>query len=197
MRVLLSAKLKSDKSVDDVILNQLLDRYQRLITSPVAIAQFGMRLHQLEEDVLPLDPAHIVLDPVHIDLTPIGLVEEVRNKVNIDLPAAINQVNESQSHLLNRINYIYDNSRVSEPLIKAIDLSAYSGNLLAYFTVRRIESFTRYTITPITLPSSSQTSESFAIPNDAIACRTRACRSQPLLPRRPLQRSRLYRLRRE
>lgn len=146
MRSLLSPKLKTDKPVDDAILNQILDDYYRLVSSPVAIAQFTARLDDLKAEASKANPVGIV--------PPNDELERVRFQVNVALPAAINQVNALQSQLLNRVNFIYDHSEVRQPLPIAIPLGSYSGNLTANFTVRRIESFARYTIAPIPLPTS-------------------------------------------
>lgn len=154
MRALLSPKLKTDKPVDDAILNHILDDYYRLVSSPVAISQFTARLDDLKAEALHANPVDIV--------SPNNELEIVRNEVNLTLPAAINQVNALQSQLLNRVNLIYDHSEVREPQPIAIPLSSYAGNLTANFTVRRIETFTRYTIVPIPLPTSSPNASSTA-----------------------------------
>jgi hypothetical protein len=152
MRALLSPKLKTDKPVDDVILNKILDDYNRLVGSPTAISQFTTRLDDLEAEALQADPAGI--------FPPNDELETVRSEVNIALPAAITQVNALQSQLLNRVNYIYDHSEVRQALPIAIPLTSYPGNLTANFTVRRIESFARYTIVPIPLPTSPSNASS-------------------------------------
>jgi hypothetical protein len=76
-------------------------------------------------------------------------VHRIRKKIGVELAGAINRVNESQSTLLNRINEIYDHSEVPDALIKNIDLSGHPGNLIVYYTIRRVEIFTRFTIAPV------------------------------------------------
>ena len=156
LRALLSPKLKTDKPVDDAILNQILDDYHRLASSPTIIAQLTTSLDDHLRVALPDNPLGIV--------APNDQLEIVRAEVNVDLPSAINQVNALQSQLLNRINYIYDHSQVREFLPIAIPLSSFKGNLTANFTVRRIESFIRYTISPVPLPTSTQHASSSAPP---------------------------------
>ena len=36
-----------------------------------------------------------------------------------------------------------------EPLSKQIDLSGHPSNLVVYYTIRRVEAFSRYTVTPL------------------------------------------------
>jgi hypothetical protein len=79
-------------------------------------------------------------------------LDRVRSKINIDLPKAVNEVNAAQGRLLTRVNFIYDHSSVEVPLIKQIDLSGHSGNLIVYFTIRRVETFPRYTVPQIQGP---------------------------------------------
>jgi hypothetical protein len=67
-----------------------------------------------------------------------------------DLPQEINKVNALQSQLVEHINYIYDHSAIPDPLVKQIDLSSYSGNLIVYYRIHRVENFSRYQIvTPV------------------------------------------------
>ena len=68
-----------------------------------------------------------------------------------DLPESVDRVNVAQSQMLARANEIYDLSAVPEPLDKWIDLSKNSGNLLVYYTVRRVDVFPRYTVPVVTL----------------------------------------------
>lgn len=89
----------------------------------------------------------------------------VREDVNVHLVGAIDGVNRAQSELLNRVNYIYDNSEVPDALVKDIDISKYSGNLIVYYTIRRIETFTRFTVAPAGALGSSDQSGAAAPPN--------------------------------
>jgi hypothetical protein len=78
-----------------------------------------------------------------------GEVAEIREKLGVKLAGLINDVNRAQSTLLNRVNAIYDNSEVPEALVKNIDISGHPGNLIVYYTIRRIETFTRFTISAV------------------------------------------------
>jgi hypothetical protein len=89
----------------------------------------------------------------------------VREDVNVRLVGAIDGVNKAQSELLNRVNYIYDNSEVPDALVKDIDISKYSGNLIVYYTIRRIETFTRFTVAAAGALGSSDQPGAAAPPN--------------------------------
>jgi len=78
-----------------------------------------------------------------------GQVAEIREKLGVKLAGLINDVNRAQSILLNRVNAIYDNSEVPDALVKNIDIRGHSGNLIVYYTIRRIETFTRFTISAV------------------------------------------------
>lgn len=60
------------------------------------------------------------------------------------LPTKVAKINVLQSKLLARANEIYDNSRVTVPLDKAIDLGGNTGNLRVYFTIYETETFSRF-----------------------------------------------------
>jgi len=77
-----------------------------------------------------------------------GDLQNFRFEMN-QLPDAINDLNASQATLLNRVNELYDHSEVPAPLPKQIDLSGHTGNLVVYYTIRRIETFQRYTVAQI------------------------------------------------
>jgi outer membrane murein-binding lipoprotein Lpp len=85
----------------------------------------------------------------------IASLENFRFEMN-QLPDAISDLNASQAKLLNRVNEIYDHSEVPAPLPKQINLSGHSGNLVVYYTIRRIETFQRYTVAQIREPGSPQ-----------------------------------------
>jgi len=78
-----------------------------------------------------------------------------RSNLQVELPDAIAKLNAGQGRLLNRVNEIYDRSAVPEPLPKQIDLKGHSGNLVVYYTIRRIETFQRYTVAQVQGPSGS------------------------------------------
>jgi hypothetical protein len=84
-------------------------------------------------------------------------LDSFRSNMN-QLPDAIADLNASQAELLNRVNQIYDHSEVPAPLPKQIDLSKYSGNLIVYYTIRRIENFQRYIVAQVQEPGSPQAS---------------------------------------
>jgi hypothetical protein len=76
-------------------------------------------------------------------------VAEIRDDLGVELSGLISKVNRAQSTLLNRVNAIYDHSEVPDALVKNIDISGHSGNLIVYYTIRRIETFTRFTISAV------------------------------------------------
>jgi hypothetical protein len=71
-------------------------------------------------------------------------------RLNRELPRQVEQINIKQSNLLARANEIYDNSEVTVPLDKAIDLGGNTGNLRVYFTLYETETFPRFAIPPST-----------------------------------------------
>lgn len=71
--------------------------------------------------------------------------------ITLELPARIDTINSLQSRLLERTNLIYDNSAVDVPLDKVITLGGLKGNLFVYYTIRRIDAFTRFQIPAVTV----------------------------------------------
>jgi hypothetical protein len=75
---------------------------------------------------------------------------QLESDLKTTVPDQIATVNARQSQLVERINFIYDHSAVTEPLVKQIDLSSYSGNLVVYYKIHRTENFARYAVvTPV------------------------------------------------
>jgi hypothetical protein len=151
MKVLLLDKLKgadSKPTLDEAEMNEVLDAFEsshkdgRLMADDNAIEL---------QDFLPSNQA---TQHAHNADHFRDVLSEFRFQMNSELPYAINELNLSQAKLLNRINYIYDHSQVSEPLPKQIDLSGHSGNLVVYYTIRRIETFQRYTVAQVQGPGS-------------------------------------------
>jgi hypothetical protein len=74
----------------------------------------------------------------------------LEGNLNTTVPVMIAGINALQSQLVERLNYIYDRSAVTEALVKEIDLSGYSGNLVVYYKIHRVENFKRYAVvTPV------------------------------------------------
>ena len=178
MKVILMDKLKQGtaKPLDDAELNALLDDYENfyrntLLRRPVPPPpDVPDRLPDNRWQAL-LDLATGYLGALH----PVNEFEdqrtEMRSQMDIELPGAIADLNAAQSKLLNRVNFIYDHSEVPDPLPKQIDISGHSGNLVVYYTIRRIENFQRYTIAPVQGPGSSTAAggQGVALPPPAAA----------------------------
>ena len=85
----------------------------------------------------------------------------LQHGIRVHLPDTIATVNSGQGQLVERMNYIYDHSAASEPLIKQIDLSKYSSNIVVYYAIHRIENFPRYAVTtPVTADASGNAGNS-------------------------------------
>jgi hypothetical protein len=159
MKVMLMDKLKGSDSkpvLDEAEMNALLDRYERA---------YGIYEHQYPpaNHGVPQDRWRELQDLASNYLSQMHPVDEFRHplernrtRMELELPGDIAHLNSAQSSLLNRVNYIYDHSQVPEPLPKQIDLSGHSGNLIVYYTIRRIETFQRYTVAPVQGPGSAQ-----------------------------------------
>ncbi len=147
LRVLLLNKLKgpdSKPTLDEAEMNQLLDSFRALGQAGLNNANaLGARADDFDLEPLISDAS---LHGLH------GQLVDFRDQMNVELPDAIDDLNQSQGKLLDRVNFIYDHSEVPDPLPKQIDLSGHSGNLLVYYSIRRIESFQRYTITQVQEP---------------------------------------------
>lgn len=156
MKAILTDKLKAQGGtgavVDDAELNALLDRYQDSYRRSLFIPRRRWEeLGNLATEYLahPYLANRPLASEFHADIA------EARQALGYDLPHALDHVNAEQSKLLARVNEIYDNSEVLEPLSKQIDISGHSGNLVVYYTIRRVESFTRYTVTPVQGPGAA------------------------------------------
>jgi outer membrane murein-binding lipoprotein Lpp len=99
------------------------------------------------------DPIHeIVIACIarHLDKTYSPQLEQDYTRLNQDLPDAEADINQQQSTLLSRANFIYDHSQVLGFMQKAIDLGGVTGNLRVYSTIYETETFPRFTIPPVT-----------------------------------------------
>ena len=166
MKVLLMEKLKQGtaKTLDDAEMNALLDDYESFYKKTpgpggLPVAHWTVLSHLATEY-----------------LAAMGLVTEfedqrnqMRSQMDIELPGAIADLNAAQSKLLNRVNYIYDHSEVREPLVKQIDISGHPGNLVVYYTIRRIENFQRYTVAPVQGPGMTAGGQGVGLPPPAAA----------------------------
>jgi hypothetical protein len=157
MKALLLDKLKGPDSkpvLDEAEMNALLAHYQHLSSANRAIV--STRWTDLEASALAYLKASLSNSVMsQNDLKFKSDLEDDRHNLQVDLPGAIADLNAAQGSLLNRVNYIYDHSEVPEPLPKQIDLSGHSGNLIVYFTIRRIETFQRYTVAQVQGPGSA------------------------------------------
>jgi len=169
LKVLLLDKLKGSDSkpvLDDAEMNALLDGFEHAYANvedagkkqPADMEVLKHRWKDLRElaqnyrEVLPrAGKFRSGLEAARVDLA-------------VNLPEAVNTLNSTQGQVLNRVNYIYDHSEVQEPLTKQIDLSGHSGNLIVYYTIRRIENFQRYTVAQVQEPGSSAAANQAGIP---------------------------------
>lgn len=171
MKVLLMDKLKQGaaKTLDDAEMNALLDDYDNFYKNTAALdglpairwtALARLANRYLEE----LQNLHLVSEFE-------DQRSEMRMQMDVELPNAIADLNAAQSRLLNRVNHIYDQSEVREPLVKQIDISGHTGNLVVYYTIRRIENFQRYTVAPVQGPGSGTVAggQGVALPPPAAA----------------------------
>jgi hypothetical protein len=82
----------------------------------------------------------------------------VQTDLATNIPVLIAQINSLQSQMVERANFIYDNSRVAVPQIIQIDLSKAKGNQYVHYLIQYNDGFPRYVIqTPITPPSTTAT----------------------------------------
>ena len=168
LRVLLLDKLKGSDSkptLGEAELNQLLDSFRGLGTTGWNNASTlrARATELLDELQNPTDG--VALDDIKDRLA------DFRDQMNVELPDAINDLNQSQGKLLDRVNFIYDHSEVSDPLPILIDLSGHQGNPLPRYSIRRIESFQRYIITQVQgpVPNPQVTAGVVAVPPSAPA----------------------------
>jgi hypothetical protein len=141
MRATLIKSLKADNkpALDDAELNQLLKKYAEFLRRQDEQAP---RKHADSLTGFLIRPR----DPERNASAFRQKADELRKNVDVDLRAEVEAINVAQSRLLTRMNEIYDRSEVVEALPNQIDLSGKSGNLIAYFTIRRIETFPRYSV---------------------------------------------------
>jgi hypothetical protein len=150
MKTILTDKLKAQGDtkpiVDESEINELVNKYAQS-----GRAYFDVRSRRWSDLK---DTAEGYLQDEYLSQRPLtsefhAEVASARQKLGAELPGIVDQVNAEQSKLLARVNEIYDNSAVLEPLSKQIDLSGHPGNLVVYYTIRRVEAFSRYTVTPV------------------------------------------------
>jgi hypothetical protein len=144
---------------DEASMNDLLDRYERSSKGSLDIVKQGW--NTLGKIATSYDHLNLTPDDFRPDL------ETIRTDLGIDLPRVIGDVNTAQGKLLARANEIYDRSEVGQPLAKQINFSGHSGNLIVYYTIRRIETFNRFSVAPVTqagVPPGSQTPPSKGAP---------------------------------
>lgn len=97
-------------------------------------------------------------------------LERVQKRIDVALPEAINDINRAQSVLLNRVNDIYDKSKIPEPLLvpilynepsgSALSSSVLTHNYIVYYTIRRIEYFKKLRVVPLASTNSESGSTS-------------------------------------
>jgi len=153
-RVLLLDKLKGPDgkpTLDEPQMNALLDLFDRSYAVGKEVADSNVR--ELREELPRFNRR--ATDFGRRDGEFIASLQSSRAEMN-QLPDAISDLNASQARLLNRVNELYDHSEVPAPLPKQINLSGHSGNLVVYYTIRRIETFQRYTVAQVTEPGSPQ-----------------------------------------
>lgn len=166
LKLFLSQQLKSlqgdaKTAVDEAELNELLDRYDEYFSGTKRNQFLIPRWDSLDRAIricCKLDEEKLVKEFR-------SKLEDIRRQMGIDLPKVVDAINAAQGRLLSRVNEIYDYSQVPYPLPKQIDVSGHKGNLIVYYTIRRIETFTRFTVTQVAgLPNSGQASLAASVP---------------------------------
>jgi len=149
LRAFLSQQLKTSQTAaapnpqDEADMNELLDQYEGSAKMDEGWLEKPWKALKCKEGNHPFCGGGVSVAAFRPG------VEDIRQKMQVELADAVNSVNKTQSMLLNRVNALYDNSAVPEPLVKQIDISGHSGNLIVYYTIRRIETFTRFTVSPV------------------------------------------------
>jgi len=141
LRAALIKSLKGDSkpALDDAELNELLKKYGQFLKQQDSQAP-SLHSAALRRFV----NAERNREPIVSEFR--QEADDARRSVDVELRGDVDAINVAQSRLLNRINEIYDHSEVAEALPKQIDLSGKSGNLIVYYTIRRVDTFTRYTV---------------------------------------------------
>lgn len=169
LKALLLDRLKGSdsKSIpDEAEINQLLRTYEPSFEANKDAADNRARLL--------LDATNVYRDAAHLQTYYTAFevdLARARHYLQVELPTAIANLNASQGSLLNRMNEIYDHSEVHEPMVKQIDLSGHSGNLVVYYTIRRIDNFQRYTVAQVQRPGGATpvAEQNAALPSSASA----------------------------
>jgi len=154
--------------LDDAEINQLTDEYAKLAEHSGAVANavreaqtalnnFWTAAEKQANDLAASDCQDNQLHEIviacighHLDETYSLKLEQDYGRLNHDLPIAEAEINQQQSLLLSRANFIYDNSQVPGFMQKPIDLGGVGGNLRVYSTIYETETFPRFTIPPVT-----------------------------------------------
>jgi len=151
--LLKSLKVDTKTALDDAEINQLVSKYAEFMRLQDAnVARFGATsLRKFAQRNL-----SYIEDPRQTKQFRIG-ANAARLSVEVDLRGQVNDINVAQDMLLDRINEIYDNSQVAEPLPLLITLTNpgnffVSHNLAVKYTIRRIENFARYSAAHVTSP---------------------------------------------
>ena len=170
MRALLMQKLQAGSKpiLDDAEMNALLDKYEHYFAASSSVSSnrvnnLSVEAHNaLKLYVNPHNPPsglqYILVHKIQPD------VGRIRNDIGVDLPNAIDEVNAQQGRLLARVNFIYDHSEVPDALPVPIDLSGHPGNLIVYFTMRRVETFKRYSVAQVQGPGGAAPTSSTGTP---------------------------------
>lgn len=152
VKALLLEKLKGPDSkpvLDEAEMNALLDSYRNSYAANRAFAT--QRWTTLRDDANDYLAATTVYGGEFRDD-----LSRKRNDLGVVLLEAIAGLNAVQGELLNRMNEIYDLSQVREPLPRQINLKGHPGNLVVYYTIRRIETFHRFTVAEVQGPGNTQ-----------------------------------------
>ncbi len=140
LRRTLSADSKA--GANDAQTNEIVNRFLELLSRRSAV---------LAGVSSTLDTAIRSLGPVYEDEFTERIVE-IRTDMDANLPQDILEINREQGRLLSRVNEIYDHSEIREALPKQLDLNGHSGNLIVYFTIRRVDGFKRYEVDQLLTP---------------------------------------------
>src|SRR5581483_7121007 len=145
--------------LDDAEISQLVTKYRAFLEregKQVTLDQ-GNRLKErateIDPDCLPTKGqteclGHMIQDPASQPSVR-DMVNSARRQVDVELPKMLDDINAAQGRLLTRVNYIYDHSEVPDARQEQIDISGHSGNLIVYYTIRRIENFARFRVAQV------------------------------------------------
>jgi len=152
--------------LDDAEIAQLVKEYDTFLTNEGNTVALN-RLNELRERAKDIDPNCANRFPGRVSCVQIAVEDPTKahgfredtnlakSKVDVDLPQRLDEINAEQGRLLARVNEIYDSSEIPDALPKQIDISGHPGNLVVYFTIRRIEHFTRFVVTQVQNPGTT------------------------------------------